>query len=87
MNSPIRTGGGEPQMGRGLGTMLKAAGFKNVRMSSSYEVFDPAIAVRYLGRFTGDHPIAPDLFLAQPWCEALGNKLQSLVALSDRWNS
>jgi hypothetical protein len=52
--------------------MLKVAGFEDIRMNASYDVYDSAIAARYLARFTGDHPIAPDLFLAQPWCEALG---------------
>jgi hypothetical protein len=61
-------------MGRRLGAVLKEAGFADVRMSASFEVFDPKVAAGYLARFTGDHPIAPTLFLAQPWCEAIGNE-------------
>jgi ubiquinone/menaquinone biosynthesis C-methylase UbiE len=71
----MRTAGGEPEIGRTLGALLKDAGFGEIQRSASYEVYDPAIAARYLARFTGTHPIAPDLFLAQPWCEAVGTKL------------
>jgi ubiquinone/menaquinone biosynthesis C-methylase UbiE len=71
----IKASGGEPEMGRTLGMLLKESGFRHVRMSASFEVYDPMLAARYLARFTGAHPIAPDLFLAQPWCEAVGKKI------------
>jgi ubiquinone/menaquinone biosynthesis C-methylase UbiE len=71
----IKASGGNPEMGRRLGTLLREAGFGDVRMSASFEVYDPMIAARYLASFTGDHPIAPNLFLAQPWCEAVASRV------------
>lgn len=71
----IRVSDGEPEIGRRLGALLSDAGFSDVRMSASFEVYDPMIAARYLATFTGGHPIAPNLFLAQPWCEAVARKL------------
>lgn len=71
----IRASGGEPEIGRSLGMLLREVGFSDVRMSASFEVYDPMIAARYLATLTGDHPIAPNLFLAQPWCEAVARKL------------
>lgn len=73
----IRASGGEPEMGRRLGALLRDAGFGNVRISASFEVYDPMIAARYLAPLTGDHPIAPNLFLAQPWCEAVASKVEN----------
>jgi hypothetical protein len=43
-----------------------------VRMSASYEVYDPAFLVGFFARLAPGHSLAGEPFLAQPWCEALG---------------
>ena len=73
-SAAIRNSGGDPEIGRRLGGILKEAGFGAIRMTASYEVYDPAVAALYLSRLTGGHAIGSGLFLAQPWCEAVGTK-------------
>ncbi len=68
----VRTNGGNPDIGRRLGSMLRDGGFGNVRMSASYEVYDPAFLIGYFSRLAANHAFAEEPFLAQPWCEAVG---------------
>ncbi len=68
----VRTSGGNPEIGRRLGVMLRDAGFAGVRMSASYEVYDPAFLIVYFARLAPDHNFPEEPFLAQPWCEAVG---------------
>jgi SAM-dependent methyltransferase len=68
----VHTSGGDPEVGRRLGGMLRDAGFHDVRMSASYEVYDPAFLMAYFARIAPEHRFSEEPFLAQPWCEAVG---------------
>jgi len=68
----VRSSGGNPEIGRRLGEMLRDAGFTDVLMSASYEVYDPAFLIAFFARLAPDHKFPEEPFLAQPWCEAVG---------------
>lgn len=70
----VRKSGGDPDIGRRLGSMLRDSGFIEVRMSASYEVYDPAFLVGYFARLAPNHVFTEEPFVAQPWCEAVGRR-------------
>jgi SAM-dependent methyltransferase len=72
LRQTVRTSGGDPDIGRRLGSMLRDSGFCDVQMTASYEVYDPAFLVGYFARLAPDHTLPEAPFLAQPWCEAIG---------------
>jgi SAM-dependent methyltransferase len=74
LRQTVRTNGGDPDIGRRLGSMLRDSGFTNVRMTATYEVYDPAFILNYFARLAPNHAFPHEPFLAQPWCEAIGKR-------------
>jgi SAM-dependent methyltransferase len=47
LRQAVLANGGDPDIGRKLGALLRDSGFSDVRMSASYEVYDPAFLVGF----------------------------------------
>jgi ubiquinone/menaquinone biosynthesis C-methylase UbiE len=78
-----RKNGGDPQVGRKIGRLLRAAGFDVLRFGATYEVISdgahnfaslaaPPFMPEFADSATGASASTEQLFIALPWCEVVG---------------
>jgi len=75
--------GGDPLVGRKIGRLLRGAGFEVLKVGATYEVISdgasnfaslaaPPFMPEFAGSATGASANTEQLFVALPWCEAVG---------------